>query len=113
MKIETAFTMAAAQAGKRTDQRAFRLAALGVRGDGAVVCSTNLPAIEYTPACHAEYRLAAKLSPNSTVFVVRIGRGGEYRMARPCRSCLLRLVRAGATRIYYSIADREHGVIKI
>jgi tRNA(Arg) A34 adenosine deaminase TadA len=94
-------------------RRKYRLAAVGIRNDGVIVFSSNLPIAVPNPKAHAEYRLCAKLTPGSTVWVVRIDRSGHYVMAKPCRSCTSRMVKYGVKRCYYTISDNEWGVLDL
>lgn len=96
---------------RRVDARAFRLGAVGIRRDGAMVSASNGPAPFPHPDAHAEARLTAKLTPDSTVWVARMRRDGTIGPARPCVHCMVRLRAAGVSRVAYSISDTEHGVI--
>jgi tRNA(Arg) A34 adenosine deaminase TadA len=94
------------------DPRTFLLGAVGVRNDGVIVSSRNIAATDCAPQHHAETRLARKLTPNSTVWVARVAKGtGGWAMARPCAGCERRLRVAGVTKVVYTIAPNEWGII--
>jgi hypothetical protein len=103
-----------------TDQE-FRLAAVGVRSDGAIVQATNkavrVPTKNGGEATrlwntHAEARLCRKLDAGAVVLVARVNDHG-WAMARPCRECLRLLERRRVVRVYFTIADHEYGVIDL
>lgn len=105
--------MAAGTALRKDDRRSFRLGAVGIRNDGALVSSTNGPSPFPCPEVHAEARLCNKLTPGSTVWVARIRHDGSLGMARPCHTCQKRLRTAGVTKVVYTISDTEHGVLNL
>lgn len=94
-------------------RRRYRLGAVGIRYDGAIVSASNLP--NRTPAseAHAEARLVRKLDVGSIVFVVRITRKGLLTTARPCKRCRAKMRARGVKRVYYSITENEHGVLRL
>lgn len=99
---------------KKNDIRTYLLGAVGLRADGVVVSSRNIPAPEFTNdrSNHAEVRLARKLTIGSTVWVARVSRkDGCWAMAKPCCGCERRLRAAGVFRIVYTICPNEWGVI--
>jgi tRNA(Arg) A34 adenosine deaminase TadA len=106
------FRLAKTVAAKGNDRRRYRLGAVGVRSDGAIVKSKNIPNKYPEPQAHAEARLAKKLDRGSIVYVVRIDSDGELTKARPCASCQRILRFRGVKRVYYSISETEYGVIK-
>lgn len=83
-------------------KRRFMLGASGIRTDGVIVDSVNGFSGELIPAAHAERKLLNKLNFGSTIFVVRVGRLGFWRLAKPCKRCQLSLKNHGITRIYFS-----------
>jgi tRNA(Arg) A34 adenosine deaminase TadA len=97
----------------REASRQYRLGAVGVRSDGAIVTSSNIPHRTPEPQAHAEARLAKKLDWDSTVYVVRIQSDGRLATARPCKKCLNTMRLKGVRRIYYSITENEHGVLEL
>lgn len=106
---------AAIQGRNRSDDaRTFLLGAIGIRNDGVFVSSRNIAAPDCAPKHHAETRLVRKLTPGSTVWVARVARGtGGWAMARPCPGCERRLRGAGVTRVVYTIAPNEWGIIEL
>ena len=99
--------------GDKRVRRQFRLGAVGIRSDGAIVTANNLPSQGPERRAHAEARLTRKLDFGSEVFVVRITRKGYLTSARPCRPCLHALRNRGIKRCYYSINEYEFGVINL
>jgi tRNA(Arg) A34 adenosine deaminase TadA len=95
----------------REAKRQFRLGAVGIRSDGAIVTASNIPHRTRESKAHAETRLAKKLDWNSIVYVVRIYSNGALAMARPCRKCQSALRLKGVQRVYYSINANEFGVL--
>jgi hypothetical protein len=98
----------------KSDIRTYLLGAVGLRADGVVVSSPNIPSRDFTNerSNHAEVRLARKLTLGSTVWVARVARkDGSWAMAKPCRGCERRLRATGVERIVYTIGPNEWGVI--
>lgn len=113
-KSDTELLLMAAGTGlRKNDLRAFRLGAIGIRNDGAIVSASNGPAPYPHPDAHAEARLTMKLTPGSAVWVARIRKDGSLGIARPCGGCMVRLKSAGVVRVAYTISDHEHGVINL
>lgn len=92
-------------------KRQYRLGAVGIRSDGTVVTSSNIPHRTPEPQAHAEIRLTRKLDWGSVVYVVRIYSDGTLAMARPCKRCQSAMRRRGVKCCYYSINDTEYGVL--
>ncbi len=99
------------QVGIKVDRRRYKLGAVGIRTDGTIVKSRNLPTKEPDKTAHAEYRVIQKLDWGSTVYVVRVLANGKFSLARPCKYCLIALRLRGIKKCYYSISDTEYGVI--
>lgn len=97
--------------GRLDHKQTFRLGAVGLRSDGKLVASFNGAPKEPEWKHHSETRLARKLTPNSTVAVVRILADGTWALAKPCNSCETCLRRVGVKRVYYSISLNEFGVL--
>ncbi len=93
--------------------RHYRLGAVGIRRDGAIVTASNVPNRSPEPNAHAEARLARKLDWDSVVYVVRILRSGSFAMARPCQRCQHALRLRGVRYVYYSISGDEYGVMNL
>lgn len=112
-KVNRYFNLAkqAAMKGEQRIRRAYRLGAVGIRSDGAIVSSNNLPIRDPERNAHAETRLTKKLNAGSEVFVVRIKRNGQLAKARPCKDCRTAMRMRGVKRCYYSISDIEYGVL--
>jgi len=95
----------------REAKRQYRLGAVGIRSDGAIVTASNIPIRMPNVNAHAETRLAKKLDWGSVVYVVRICSNGTLAMARPCRKCQSVMRLKGVKRCYYSISTIEYGVL--
>lgn len=91
--------------------RTYRLGAVGIRSDGAIVKASNIPNRSPEPRAHAEARLTRKLDWGSIVYVVRIRSDGTLAMARPCKKCQSTMRLRGVQRCYYSINNYEYGVL--
>jgi hypothetical protein len=95
------------------DVRNFRIAALGVRSDGAIVTATNGAVLQtgvmkYNsfPRAHAEARLSRKLDVGSVVYVARASKlHGHGVLAKPCPTCKQFLVSRGCQRVVYTTYD--------
>jgi len=120
MKVVECFKKARELALSKKDKRSFYLGAIGIRSDGAVVSSTNGPAVmnddkgrkKSFPKAHAEYRLARKLDVGAVVFVCRVKRGSKkIGLARPCEDCQRVLKAVGIKKVYYTINNNEYGVL--
>ena len=93
-------------------QRRYRLGAVGIRTDGAIVVASNISTRTPSPPAHAEARLTKKLNNRSIVYVVRINKSKHLANARPCKNCITTMRLRGISRCYYSISENEYGVIK-
>ncbi len=101
---------AATRGNTREAKRQYRLGAVGIRTDGTIVYSNNIPNRTPEPMAHAETRLVKKLDWGSTVYVVRILSDGKLAMARPCLKCQGAMRLKGVKNCYYSINSDEYGV---
>lgn len=63
------------------------------------------------PATHAEWRLCRKLDADATVWVARVHKSGEFALARPCRTCMKKLLDSHVAKVYYTITSSEFGTI--
>jgi tRNA(Arg) A34 adenosine deaminase TadA len=109
--VERHFRRALRVATQGSNRRQYRLGAVGIRRDGAIVEASNLPTNHPEPRAHAEQRLVRKLDKGSTVFVVRAYRNGELALARPCKRCQTAMRLRGVKACYYSISATEYGVL--
>lgn len=100
---------AASMAYESDDRKHFRLAAVGIRSDGATVASTNIRTVDRCRNAHAETRLSKKLDVGSVVYVARSSKSGEWSMARPCESCKKTLRTRGVKKVYYTVGPSEFG----
>jgi hypothetical protein len=104
---------AAEVASRGSKLRQYRVGAVGVRSDGAVVRSYNGTSTHVCGAMHAEARLSRKLDWGATVYVARVSREtGEFAMARPCAGCERCLRLKGVRKIIYSIGPDEYGIME-
>ncbi len=95
------------------DLRDHRLGAVGQRADGTVVMARNGWSLQPIPSSHAEYRLCRKLDAHASVWVVRVRSNGEYGLAKPCVTCMKKLVDKRVDRLVYSISTDAYGVINL
>ncbi len=105
------FRRAKKAAARGKDCRSYRLGAVGVRRDGTIVTSKNIPNRYPEHQAHAEARLTKKLDRGSVVYVVRIDRKNNLTTARPCKACQRLMRGRGVFRCYYSISEHEYGVL--
>jgi len=112
---------AAAIASKISTKQEHRLAAVGIRSDGAIVRATNKTVRIATPrggvaarlwTTHAEARLCRKLDAGAIVLVARVTQDG-WAMARPCARCLYFLRTRRASVVFFTRAPGEYGVIDL
>jgi tRNA(Arg) A34 adenosine deaminase TadA len=92
-------------------ERNFRLFALAVRNDGALVGSPNGNPSFPDVRSHAEIRALRKSGRDALLFVARIDRADRWALARPCKLCLPLLKHRGVLRCYYTISPGEYGVL--
>ncbi len=95
----------------KNDCRQYRFGAVGIRKDGTIVYSRNIPTRYPEPKAHAESRVARKLNRGSIVYVVRIDRKDDLTTARPCKSCQRIMKSKGVKKCFYSISNNEFGVL--
>ncbi len=104
------FFRLAKQLAIKDDCRQYRFCAVGIRKDGTIVYSRNIPTRYPEPKAHAESRVTRKLSKNSVIYVVRIDRKNNLTMARPCKDCQM-IMKSKKIKCYYSISNKEYGVL--
>ncbi len=95
----------------RIDKRKSRFGAIGKRADGVYVYARNATSSCRNYSHHAEVRLCAKLTPASTIWLVRINFEGNWLLAKPCERCMMCMRHTGVKRVIYTIAHNEYGVI--
>lgn len=112
---EKFFAMARAIAKKRTVAEKtghYYFGVIGDRPDGLTVASYNIYDLKRQAfEGHAEYRLASKLAAGSDVYVVRVNKQFEDRLAKPCKRCESRLRNQRVARVYYTIGPNEYGTL--
>ena len=113
MSPDKYFSIAKEIAIKKDDYRSHRLAAVGLRKDGVLVSASNGQALDKCAEAHAEVRLARKLTPFSDVFVVRVRRSGELAMAIPCHNCQQVLRSRGVSRVFFTTAPTQWGILSL
>ena len=66
---------------------------------------------------HAELGCVLGLDRSVTrgadVYVVRVGKGGDLRLSKPCDMCEAALRHVGVKRVFYSIDQEELGCVKL
>lgn len=101
------------------DPRNFWLGAVGVRRDGAMVCSRNGAAIhadgmfdnQVISSVHAEGRVLRKLGKGGIIYVARVSKlTKKLAMARPCGFCQAAISAMNVKKVYYSINEHQYGV---
>jgi len=107
------FRMAKEVAIKGSNVHRHRIGALGVRSDGAIVKSPNLPNRLPEPQAHAESRVCKKMDWGGVIYVVRVLRNGKTAIAKPCASCMAAMRNSGVRRCFYSINDNSYGIIEL
>ncbi len=100
----------------------FRHGAILVRGSRVINASCNKEnhcafgarfrkRNEGVASLHAELgailNIPRKLTFGATVYVVRIGKGGELRLSKPCSMCLAAMVHCGVKIVYYSTSENS------
>ena len=108
-KIWNYFDQCKEVATSKKDRRTFRLGAVGIRSDGALVNSANGPTDHPRPHVHAEFRLCTKLDYGAVVFVARVKRDESFGIARPCKDCRRILKSRNVKKVYYTISNEEYG----
>ncbi len=89
----------------------FRLIALGLRKDGALVKSVNSPSQHPDRKCHAEYKLCKKMDFGGEIYVARVlYQNNQFGMARPCPNCQKVIKSRGIKKVYYTIDKDSYGV---
>jgi tRNA(Arg) A34 adenosine deaminase TadA len=90
------------------------LAAIAKRKDGAIVASKNGKTKTPRPTAHAEVRALKKAGHGSTLYVAKVHKiTGEWRLSKPCNSCMTRIRNMKVSRVYYTVGPGEYGVIKL
>ena len=53
------------------------------------------------------------VTTGATIYVVRIGKKGEFRMSKPCPMCEAAMRHVGIKKVIYTINDKEVGIRKL
>lgn len=98
----------------------WHLGAILVRGGSILAASANVPRnsphIDHRNATvHAEVATLRRVSDahGCTLYVARVGRLGDVRLARPCAACFSTIRAAGVSLIVYSMGDYEMGMERL
>lgn len=91
--------------------RNYQFGAIGYRSDGAMVIARNVSNSECGLANHCEYRICRKLDTGSLVYLARVTADGRWAMSRPCPGCQSRLRSKRISKVYYTIAPGEYGIM--
>ena len=103
----------AAKLGSSKDaSKKYKIGAVGIRKDGIIVTSSNISTKHPNKLAHAEARLVKKLDMGAVVYIVRIDSNGCFKLARPCSACFRKLYNNGVLKCFYTINNKEYGVIK-
>ena len=95
------------------DMRHYRLAAIAVRADGAVVKSRNIATQQPCSQAHAEARVLKKSGYGATIYVARVLRDGYIALAKPCSKCRDLMKFRGVKRVFFTIDNFEWGCIEL
>ena len=70
-------------------------------------CDFEVPGVRERVSQHAEIDALTRCGnpKGAVVYVARIGRSGNIRLAKPCKSCQRKLIEAGVKRIVYTVDD--------
>ena len=52
------------------------------------------------------------VTTGATLYVVRIGKAGDYRLSKPCDMCQQVIKHVGIKKVYYSINDKKYGTYR-
>jgi len=96
---------------KEKYRRHSMLGAVAIRKDGCVVCSNNIANFHPNQCIHAESRVLKKAGMGAVLFVARVTRHGEIKLAKPCRRCMAEIKNRRVRRVYYTIDADEYGVV--
>lgn len=110
-KLESAISLARRWIGR--SGKAYSLAAVGVRSDGATVISVNGWNTDVEPKHHAEGRVIRKLDVGSTIFVARIKKDGTVGMAKPCPACQNILKSRKVHEVHFTIDEESWGTMNL
>lgn len=115
LKLHDLLDLAVITARKRIGKSvSYNLAAVGCRTDGLIVSAYNVTTAEGpTKVGHAEYRLSSKLTRGSVVAVARVSAYGVPAMARPCKACQTILRNYNVSKVIYTIAEDEVGIMEL
>ncbi len=107
------FKMAIIIATKNKDGRDFLLGACCVRKDGRVVVAQNIRNADKNHKCHAETRVSRMSDKGSVVYVVRLTKDGKLANSKPCVGCQNSMRARGVKKCFYSISEKEYGVMEL
>lgn len=63
---------------------------------------------------HAEIAALVKCRKTPyAIYIARVGRNNEARMAKPCPICMAAIEKAGVKRVYYTVNENEIGEIRL
>jgi tRNA(Arg) A34 adenosine deaminase TadA len=86
--------------------------AVALRADGKLVYAHNGGQKTPTPAHHCEARLCRKLTPGSTIWLVRVTREGRWADSTPCRHCMGRLQAAQVDVVYFTTGPTTYAKLR-
>lgn len=110
-KLESAINLARASLGR--SGKAFTLAAVGVRADGANVVSVNGWNVDVEPKHHAEGRVVRKLDVGAVLYIARVKKDGTVAMAKPCPACQALLRSRRVSEVHFTIDEGSWGTMKM
>jgi len=113
-----------------SDHEDFRHGAVLVRGHNVINVSFNknsfcsfgsrfrqMEGMQGNATVHAEIGvilgLDRSITDGATVYVCRVGKGGDFRLSRPCAMCYHAMKHVGVRKVVWSIDDETCGCYKL
>jgi tRNA(Arg) A34 adenosine deaminase TadA len=97
----------------RDDLREYLVGCCAQRADGTLVFSRNAPAPHRLPEGHAERRIIRKAGFGACYYIARLLRSGGLGLAKPCKRCHMALLSQKASKVVYSVSDKEYRVLQL
>ena len=85
--------------------RRHRVGSVALRRDGTFVRARNGSSAQKERSAHAEYRVLRKAGLYSILYVARVKRDGSCGLALPCNACMMAIMRARVTLVYFTTGE--------
>lgn len=95
----------------RSNEKHFLFGCVAIRQDGTIVTSTNSRCKERELSCHAEYKVLRKAGHGAILWVARVDREFNWRIAKPCPGCMSLIKNRKVKKVVYTISKNEYGTI--